>query len=252
MRHVGAKPRSSGEGSRPVWGMQPARRRLQSRRMRVARAVFSALIVLAVLATAAVAYAARDPHREQERLTAADNALAKRALANAGDLGAGWKRTAVEGDEDEPTRCAGYDPDFSAFTITGKARIAFVQPTGSSIVSTVDVLKTRAQAAADFRLGATPAFAGCFGKLLGREFAKGGVPVEIVSSRMMSAPRVGEQSAAFRVVAKLQSGGSSVSLTMDLLAVQRGRSLAGLFFTGVGKPLAGQRELARTVAGRMR
>lgn len=220
--------------------------------MRLGRTTISVLLVLTVLATAAVAFGARDPRREQVRLTAADNALAKRALVKSGDVGAGWKRTAVDGDEDEPTRCAGYDPDFSALTITGKARIAFVQATGSSIVSTVDVLKTRAQAASDFRLGATPAFAGCFGKLLGREFARGGVRVKIVSARMMSAPRVGEQSAAFRVVARLQSGGSPISLTMDLLAIQRGRSLAALFFTGVGKPLSRQLELARTVSSRMR
>jgi hypothetical protein len=77
-----------------------------------------------VLGTAA-ALAASDPHKERERLRPADMALARRATIKAADLVSGWKRMPVGSDDD--SKCPGFDPDFSAFTITGKASSLFVE-----------------------------------------------------------------------------------------------------------------------------
>jgi hypothetical protein len=92
------------------------------------------LAALAAAAAAAVAGPLGDPHREQERLTAADMALAKRIALRATDLPTGWRRTPVPPDNDE-FKCPGFDPDLSRFTITGKAQSAFTHPGGAQVLS---------------------------------------------------------------------------------------------------------------------
>jgi len=205
------------------------------------------LLGLCVTATAG----ARDPRREQVRLNAADTALAKRIALKAREVGAGWRKTSIP-DSDEQLQCPGFNPNLSRFTITGKATTAFVQPAGASIVSAVEVYKSRADAVGDFRAAATPAVARCLKFALEREFRSGNVPVRVRSARVVAAPRVGDRRIAYRVVAGVDAGTTPLNIYFDVVAVQRGRSIAVLFFTGALKPLPRQTRLVTAVASRMR
>ena len=94
------------------------------RTMRLAgRRALVVLLVLALAGAFAAVAAAKDPRREQERLTPADMALAGRVSVRPTDLPRGWQQTAVP-PENGSMSCPGFDPDFSRFTITGKSRSA--------------------------------------------------------------------------------------------------------------------------------
>jgi hypothetical protein len=210
------------------------------------------VLVAAVFALGtAAALAATDPHDEQERLRPADMALARRTTLKATDLASAWKRVPAPS-EDSNGKCPGFDPDFSAFTITGKARSVFARQ-GGAVVSAVEVYKTRAQAIGDFRTGAKPTFAKCLRHAFETEFARGaGGTARTISSRMVTAPRLGERSALYRLVGTLTVQGRTIRVYMDVLAFQRGRSVTALFSSGFGGPIRGQTAVGRLIAARMR
>ena len=222
--------------------MAPARRRL---------AVVLALALAVAGAFAAVA-AAKDPRREQERLTPADMALAGRVAVRPTDLPRGWLQTAVP-PENGSMSCPGFDPDFSRFTITGKSRSAFSSTGGRSVVSLVEVYASRAQAVGDFRLGAQPALARCLRTTLQDAVPAGtNLALRVRTSRMQPLGGVGENGAAFRLVASVSSGNVSLPLYLDALVFQRGRTITALMFTSAMERVPGQLALARAVARRMR
>jgi hypothetical protein len=210
------------------------------------------VLAAAVLAFGtATALAATDPHDEQVRLVSADTALARRTTLKTTDLASGWKRVPVPSQEDEG-KCPGFDPDFSAFTITGKARSLFARQ-GGAVLSVVEVYKSRTQAVGDFRTGAKPALARCLRHAFETDFAREtGGRVRTISSRMAPAPRVGERTALYRLVGTLTAQGRTIRIYMDFLAFQRGRSITVLFSSGFGARLRGQTTLARRIATRMR
>jgi hypothetical protein len=211
-----------------------------------------ALIPLLLASLLLVATAgARDPRLEQVRLNAADNALAKRIALKPSDVGAGWRSTPMP-DSDEQLQCPGFNPNLSRFTITGKATRAYTQPTGASIVSAIEVYKSRADAVGDFRAAATPAVARCLKLALEREFSAGPVPVRVRSAKVVPAPRVGDRRIAYRVIASLEAPVTTLTVYFDVVVVQKGRSIAALFFTSPLRPVARQSRLVATVASRMR
>jgi hypothetical protein len=213
----------------------------------------SAAALLVVLALVPVAIAGTDPRLEQERLTAADMALARAATLQRGDLAGGWRRMTATPQDGTVPSCPGYRPDFSKFTITGKSQSAFQHVGGATILSHVEVYRSRAQAVADFRLGTQPPVARCLGRLLEEGLGGAqGFTAKVVSSRQVTAPRLGERSAAYRVVAEVTASGTTVKLYLDMVVIQRGRSIGGLFFTGAFQPVEGQAALARAVAARLR
>jgi hypothetical protein len=211
------------------------------------------VVLLALVAGLAVTASAgaRDPRLEQVRLNAADNALAKRTALRPNDVGSGWRRTTIP-DSDEQLTCPGFNPNLSRFTITGKATSAFVGGAGASIVSAIEVYESRADAAGDFRAAATPAVARCLRLALDREFSNNAIPVRVRSARVVPAPRVGERRIAYRVVAALEAGTAPLNVYFDVVVVQRGRTIAALFFTSAIEPLARRSRLVSRVASRMR
>ena len=213
----------------------------------------TALVALVAAATAVSAALGANPRAEKERLNTADMALARRAALSLDDLDPAWRRIAIPA-TDETFTCPGFNPDFSAFTITGKARSAFSRGTAGSILSAVDVLATRSQAVADFRLGTKPALARCLRYATEQGFANAGpgVSARVVSSSVVPAPRVGERRVGVRLVARFAAGGRTLPLYVDVLVVQRGRSIAVLMFTGLAERISGQTALARAVAARLR
>lgn len=180
------------------------------------------------------------PRLEQKRLRPADMALAKRVTVRSSDLAPGWVRRVPTPFPEEPPSCPGADLDFSAFTITGRAQSTFVRR-NAGIESLVEVFASRHDAVGDFRKGSTPRLLRC----VGAELRKQGVKVE--SMKVRGRPSVGERTLAFRIV--MATAGAR--LYMDVLGIQRGRTLVGLYFTGT-KPVPRQLAVARSVAARMR
>jgi hypothetical protein len=208
---------------------------------------FGLLIVLAL--SVAGAALARDPHDEQVRLRAADVALAKRIVLSQKDVGYAWKRESIVGDHANP-KCPGFDPDFSAFTITGKAKTVYKQPSGATVASSVEVFRSRSDAVGDFRAGARPELALCIRTLLERELSGSGLPMRVVSSAVVAAPRVGERRIAYRTIARIDA--AHVNVYLDWVIVQRGRSIFALTFMTPHKPPAARDQLAAKVASRLR
>jgi hypothetical protein len=207
---------------------------------------------LALLA-AAGALAAGDPRDEQERLNPADTRRARAMLVRLSDLGAGWRGAPVP-DDDDDLSCPGFDPDFSMFTLTGKADAAFAHPSGASVIAFAEIYATRAQAVGDYRKGAKPAIARCLRWAFERE-AKAkpqpGVTMRVLSSRMLASPRLGERSASFRMVVRASAGGRSFRMYVDVLVFQQGRAIGALMATTAFEPLAGRRTLAARMLARV-
>lgn len=212
------------------------------------RALIAALLLALILVGAAIA---RDPRAEQVRLKPADVALAKRIALKAGDLGAGWTKKPLPASE-QRLHCREFNPDFSAFTITGKARTAYAHASAAQVISSVEVYKSRKDAVGDFKLGAKPELAKCLRRDLDKQFAASGLPIRITSARVVPAPRVGEQRIAYRVVAKVETASGKANLYADLVAFQRGRSIALLSFMTPFEPYPVPGRLAAAVASRMR
>ena len=214
-----------------------------------------AFALLLLLVGAAAASAGTDPHAERVRLNAADTAFARRITLHRADLTPGWKQVASPSDDGERLSCSYFDPDFSAFTITGKATTSFSHPSGGTVVSRIEVYASRADAVGDFRLGARPAGVRCLRTSLARELAgpaSNGVKMTVRTSRMLAAPHVGERSIAFRIVAEIGTRAQHVPIYLDVLAAQRGRSITMLLFAALNRPITGQATLARLVDTRAR
>jgi hypothetical protein len=217
--------------------------------------IVGATLTIVALFAAAVA-GAKDPRAEKERLRPADVALAKQALLRQSDVGPDWTRWATQKRSGGQFACASFRPDFSSFMVTGKASSSFriTSPPGAQMDSTVAVFRTRAQAAGDFRLGAKPQFATCLAQQLRRAFRSypDGVRGRLLSSKMVKAPKLGERSAAYFITGRLIGNGASMPVFVDIVAVQRGRSIAALVFTGLGSRLPSRQYFAETVTSRLR
>jgi len=211
-------------------------------------AVISALLACSLLATA-VALGGR-PRLEQKRLRAADVALAKRTAVRASDLPAGWVRRAPTNVPEVLPVCPGADLDFSAFTITGKAQSKF-ERNAAAVESQIEVYESRRDAVGDFRKGSAPAVLACLGPEMRRQARAAGVEIRIESSKLVGRPAVGERAIAYRIRLSVAAGAKRVRLYVDLVALQRGRTIAALFFTGTD-PVAGRLAVARAVAARAR
>jgi hypothetical protein len=218
----------------------------------VTRTTFSIALALMLAVTASVA--AANPRLEKKRLTAADMALAKRANLKLSDLASGWQRVDTKGSSTAgSSRCAGYNPDLSRFTITGENQVGFQHPKGFVVVGGTQVFPTRAESSANFRAGAKPALARCLRSVFEGDFAKGaGGTATTTSSRMVRAPRIGERAAWYRLVGRLRVQGNAAPVHMDVLAVQKGRMQAMLMLIGLGGPVRDQAALGRMLASRMR
>ena len=212
------------------------------------------LLLLVCAAVPAAALAASNPHAEKRHHTRADMALARRSLLRQSDVGPDWARLSIPSNPNATLDCPGYDPDFSRFTITGESQVAYTYQSLDQILSSSEVFPSRAQAIADFELGARPEFAGCLRRVLVRSLGASatGVSIRSASARKVHAPKVGERAAAYRLSAVVSAHGVRIHIYLDLLAIQRGRTQAALVFTGIDSPVPSQLSYARAVAASMR
>jgi hypothetical protein len=212
-------------------------------------AVIAALLACS-LVISAVALAGK-PRLEQKRLRPADMTLAKATALRASDLSRGWVRRAAQKPSTELPTCPGVDMDFSRFTITGTASSKFEQQS-ATVESHVEVFKSRADAAHDFRKATTAPVLRCVGRWLRQELTRQIPGARMVTSKLVSRPRVGQQAIHYRIVLEVQSGGGAVRVYVDLLAFQLGRTGVSLTFGNVGSPLRGELAVARSIAARAR
>lgn len=215
---------------------------------------FAAVAVLLVLSLlVATAAWGRDPRLERVQLRAADVALAQRITLKQRDVGASWRPTRIPDRGGQRLTCPGFNPDLSRFTISGKANSGFTQTTGASIISTVEVYESRADAIGDFQTGAKPIVVRCLKRSLERELNAGGlIQVKVPVARVVAAPRVGDRRVAYRILARIEAANTRLDLYLDVVVVQRGRSIAAFFFTSPSQPLRGQARVVSAAAARMR
>jgi hypothetical protein len=205
-------------------------------------------LVAAVAGLALAAPASAGPRDEKERFTKAGKALARRAVLHRTDLPAGWRPVSVPA---RSSRCRSYDPDLSRFTLTGKARSAFVHPSGAGIGSSVAVYVSARQAAAAFEAEARPGLLTCMSAGIVKQFAKSGIKALVVAKRMSRGPRLGTRNASFRMVFMLTLGGQTLPYDVDLITFQAHRAIAALSFQAIGGPVRQQLAFARRVASRI-
>ncbi len=212
-------------------------------------AVIASLLACSLLVVA-VAQGGK-PRLEQKRLRPADMALAKRTTLRASDLAQGWTRRKPEKPSSELPTCPGVDMDFSVFTITGTATSKFERG-GTGIDSQVEVFKSRSDAARDFRKATTAPVVRCISRWLREEIAKEVPGARVVSARLLSRPRIGQQAILYRVVMEVTTPNGPVRAYVDLLGFQRGRTHVTLGFSSISAPLSGQLAVGRSVAARTR
>jgi hypothetical protein len=218
--------------------------------MRRVTAVAVLVVVSLLLATGA---SGRDPRLERLQLRAADVALAKKVTLKQGDVGASWRPTRIPNSSGKRLVCPGFNPDLSRFTISGQASSGFTRTNGASIISSVEVYESRADAIGDFQTGAKPIVANCLKRSLEKELNAGGlVQATIPFARVVAAPRVGDRRIAYRIVARIEAANMQLDIYLDVVVVQRGRSIAAFFFTGPRQSLPGQAQIVSSAAARMR
>jgi hypothetical protein len=202
-----------------------------------------------VLGLALVATAAAGPREEKQRLTKADMARARHAVVRQSDLAA-WTEMSVPADSNGP-RCRGYNPDFSRFTITGKAASGFTHGAGNAVASAVELYPNASQAAGDFAEGARPSFLSCFSSKLAQQFAHSGLAVSVTSKRSSRSPHIGLRAMSWHIVFKLSVQGRTVPYYVDLFSFQVNRALGSVSYQSIGKRIPRQTALARLVASRL-
>jgi hypothetical protein len=212
----------------------------------------TALVLVAAVGVAlcTAALAGTDPRAEKKQLTKADMALAARSVLRPADLSPEWTATTPSPFDQKAPECPGYAPDFSRFTITGRAHAAFKGPAGARIESEVDVLKTRADARRDFALGAQPLLADCLATLVPKQMQAAGVEAQVVSAKMTSTPRIGERSAFYHLAFQLTAAGQRIPLYIDVVAFLRGRTIGAVDFVNALQPLPDEVGLVQKLAAR--
>ena len=205
-----------------------------------------ALLALAFVAAAS----ARDPRAEKLQLNAHDNRAARAALIASADLSTGWTRVTSSSPDVVPS-CPGYRPDFSRFTVTGKAAAHYKASSGSTVISSVEIYASPAQATADYRLGTKPQVPSCLASTFEQEpTGDPTVHVKALSAKAVTAPRMGDRSARYKIVVRVTGPAGSVPLYVDAIVFQKGRTIALLMATGVARPITDGEMLARTMFAR--
>jgi hypothetical protein len=211
-------------------------------------------LTLALFVLPSVSLAAGGSNDETERLNRADMTLAQRAAVRRSDLFAGWRLTRSGPPKESDFPCE-FDPDLSAFVITGKHQTVFSHgTTGAQLVSAVGVFRNVRDASGDFRASAKPGLLPCLKSAFLAGIRQAHLRARITTSRMSRTPRVGAQSVSYRVVATTYPTKTLPSFKMyaDFLAFRQGRSQATLLFTAARAPVQGQLALARAVQRRLK
>ncbi len=178
------------------------------------------VVPIAILAGATTALAAGG--REQIKLNAHDNALARAAVVRSADLGAaGWTGGLVKPDLSPPPSCPGYHPKQSDLVLTGVAESRFTRP-GLAVQSVAQLLMTSRMVTLDWqRTIETPGLVPCLRSHLGKSL---GASATVVSFAKATFPQVATYTAAFRAIVAVHAAGRTVRVLVDIVVFGRGRT----------------------------
>jgi hypothetical protein len=157
----------------------------------------------------------------QVHYTAADQAAARAELVRVGDLGAGWKGVSRKPDVSSDLGCTSYKPKQSDLVVTGAAAAEFTY-TGLDIRSEAHVLRSARMVVLDWqRTVVAPQVLPC----LRQAATKNTEPqAKFVSLNRLAFPRITARTAAFRALVDVTSGGTTVRVLIDIVAIGKGRS----------------------------
>jgi hypothetical protein len=160
----------------------------------------------------------------------------------------------VTSSSDETPRCSYYSPDQSDLTENADAESPEFTLAGGSFVSSATGIFMSAQQG---RTGYARVVQPQLPKCLAEVFRKGtghASQVVIVSAAAVSFPQLAERTNAYRIVADFHvSTTQTLRVTLDIVALNRGKVDTVVFFAGLGQPFgaAFERGVVGKVAARM-
>jgi hypothetical protein len=165
----------------------------------------------------------------QVHYTAADQAAARREVLRSSDLGAGWTGGPTKPDLTSEMNCTAYEPKQSDLVVTGAAASDF-RRTGLDFHSEAHLLRTARMVALDWQRTVTaPRVLGCLRE--GTAKAVTDPSTRFVSLNRLAFPGVTSRTAAFRALLDVTSGGTTVRVLVDIVAIGKGRSELTLMTT---------------------
>ena len=210
------------------------------------------LLGAAVVAASATA-APGDPERRDIR--PADQAWAERATLRVRDVPAGYTATRRASTRDNaPLTCPGFAPDLSDLTITGEALSpVFQNRAGTTIFSAAEVYRSLHDERESWRRTARRAALRCVARAM-EQISAQGLRITVTSRLVRTPPPVGDRAISFRIAAKMQAQGVSVTAWFDVVGVARGRADATLMISSVLRPpsAALERTLLATLDRRLK
>jgi hypothetical protein len=209
-----------------------------------------AVLLACVVGLAITGGALADHQDPQKRIRPADQARARAMLLQQSDFAPGFKRDRASNAPDPHIDCP---PAVSEadLTLTGDVDGPAFARGAVSVQSVAQIYESLAEASASWRRGTSAAGVACARDLLRREFAK--ERVQLVSLRKVAFPRVGQRTAAYRVVLSAKQGQLTFRFYLDLVVVMHSRAHAQVIAGSAFQPFprAEAVRLARIVADRM-
>ena len=210
------------------------------------------ILFAALLASAGAAFAGDG--KQQVKLNAHDNALARAAVIQRADLGSasGWKGGMTKPDL-TPISCPGYHPKLSDLVLTGVAESQFTNG-ALSFQSDAQVLRTAKMVRLDWQrsIEATGVVS-CLRSSLAKSL---GSVAKVVSLAKRAFPQVSTYTAAYRARANVEAQGTTVELLIDLVVFGRSRTELTLTVTAPAAAAAtisaAEARLARILVARAR
>ena len=208
----------------------------------------------AVLALVAVPAAVAVPGTPAERLTAADNRRAAKALIRRSDLSPAYRADPRRRAAPMVGRCPGlYLPDRSSVVISGAADSFFTNGS-SAISSSSSVFRSAGDADLYWRETVKPNFVLCLTRIYRQEVAPGTTTSPLRVGLLDIGPTGVDRTAAYLTVIRYRdSAGRTSVVTRTVVFVSTGRSLVHLVFAkpGSGCNCSETVRIARTVALRL-
>ena len=187
------------------------------------------LIVAALACSFAATALAAAGNPEKRAIRPADQAWAKRVNLTYRDVPGDFTQQGRPSNRSNGGfTCGSFAPDLSSFTITGQATSpAFVRGDGTTLFSAAEVFRSVGDERGDWSRSARREALPCVARQLERQ-TSGTLQLRVTSSKLRRAPRVGDRSISFRIVAVTNAAGVPVKVWFDIIAVERGRADATL------------------------
>jgi hypothetical protein len=196
--------------------------------------------ILAGIAIALVAVAAASAATSKEPkkvIIPAVQAKAKAINVKLSDLPkAGWKVEPASSSQDNTPTCSFYNPDQSDLTENGDATSPeFTLPSSSFVSSNASIFKSASQGRTAYARVVQPKLPLCLAQIF-QQGAGGPSKVKIVSAAAQSFPKLAgaERSNAYRIMADFKQGKRTIHTYLDVVAFNRAKVDAVLFFAGIG------------------